>query len=234
MIRRLTLYTLATCLFGATLALARPPVWTVRDADSEMVLFVSIHMLPPASPRCGPQGRRRSLAGDSDRSRDRGLCCCSCRAAGPPAGASNLGRIAALRWPRAPAQGGVEETYGLSSAALQTLRPWMVEVVLSGAQTAKQGANAAGGVEQTLTADLDRTARLMALETLDQQTELFAGAVTRVQIASLEQALRKLVEDARGYDRLVTAWMAGDLKALRTLAVEIRCAASRSPSTSAI
>jgi hypothetical protein len=110
----------------------------------------------------------------------------------------------------------------------------MVEVVLSGAQTAKQGANAAGGVEQTLTADLDRTARLMALETLDQQTELFAGAVTRVQIASLEQALRKLVEDPRGYDRLVTAWMAGDLKALRTLAVEIRCAASRSPSTSAI
>ena len=48
MIRRLTLYTLATCLFVATPALALPPVWTVRDADSEMVLFGSIHILPPA------------------------------------------------------------------------------------------------------------------------------------------------------------------------------------------
>ena len=170
----------------------------MRDADSEMVLFVSIHMLPPASPRCGPQGRRRSLAGDSDRSRD---------------AASAAALVAPLA--RLPAH--------------QTL-----DGLLSGAQTAKQGANAGGGVEQTLTADLDRTARLMAFETLDQQAELFAGAATRVQIASLEQALRKLVKDPRGYDRLVTTWMAGDVKALRALAVEIRCATSRTPSTSAI
>ena len=203
MIRRLTLYTLATCLFVATPALALPPVWTVRDADSEMVLFVSIHMLPPTSPRCGPQGRRRSLAGDSDRSRD---------AASAAVLVAPLARLPAhqtldgllSRAGRARLRRG-EEAYGLSSAALQTLRPWMVEVVLSGAQAAKQGANAGGGVEQILTADLGRTARLMAFETLDQQTELFAGASPRVQIASLEQTLRELVEDLRGYDRLVTA-----------------------------
>ena len=28
-------------------AQAQPPVWFVRDADSEMVLFGSIHVLPP-------------------------------------------------------------------------------------------------------------------------------------------------------------------------------------------
>lgn len=41
-----------------------------------------------------------------------------------------------------------------------------------------------------------------------------------MKIASLEQTLRELVEDPRGYDRRVKAWMAGDVKALCTLAVD--------------
>ena len=36
---------LAGC--GAVEAQARPPVWTVRDADSELVIFGSVHVLPP-------------------------------------------------------------------------------------------------------------------------------------------------------------------------------------------
>ena len=36
---------LAGCV--ETPAQARPPIWTVRDADSEMVIFGSVHVLPP-------------------------------------------------------------------------------------------------------------------------------------------------------------------------------------------
>lgn len=38
---------LAAGLLAATPALADPPIWVVRDADTEMVLFGSIHALPP-------------------------------------------------------------------------------------------------------------------------------------------------------------------------------------------
>ncbi len=173
MIRRLTLYTLATCLFVATPALALPPVWTVRDADSEMVLFGSIHILPPALDwRPPPLDAALKVADDL--------------------------------WLEIPTDPGTAAA-ALVAPLARLPAHQTLDGLLSGAQTAKQGANAGGGVEQTLTADLDRTARLMAFETLDQQTELFAGASPRVQIASLEQTLRELVEDLRGYDRLVTA-----------------------------
>ena len=46
MIRGLCLGVLAAALLGAVPALALPPVWTVRDADSDMLLFGSVHMLP--------------------------------------------------------------------------------------------------------------------------------------------------------------------------------------------
>jgi len=177
MIRRLTFYTLATCLFVATPALALPPVWTVRDADSEMVLFGSIHILPPGLDwRPPPLDAALKVADDlwleipTDPGTAAALVAPLARLPAHQTLDGLLSRAGRARLRRG------EETHGLSSAALQTLRPWMVEVVLSGAQAAKQGANA----EQILTADLGRTARLMAFETQDQQTELFAGASPRV------------------------------------------------------
>ena len=43
---RLGLAALLTGLLTASAALARPPVWLVRDAASEVVLFGSVHILP--------------------------------------------------------------------------------------------------------------------------------------------------------------------------------------------
>ncbi|MEO8113382.1 MAG: TraB/GumN family protein, partial [Phenylobacterium sp.] len=42
-----TLVGALAALFVATGARAQPPVWVVRDADSEMVIFGSVHVLPP-------------------------------------------------------------------------------------------------------------------------------------------------------------------------------------------
>ena len=38
---------LAALSVACSTAQARPPIWIVRDADSEIVLFGSIHVLPP-------------------------------------------------------------------------------------------------------------------------------------------------------------------------------------------
>jgi uncharacterized protein YbaP (TraB family) len=105
--------------------------------------------------------------------------------------------------------------YALSNAQLQTLRPWMAEVVLSAAQAAKDGGSGAGGVEQSLSNDPNHPPRLMAFETLSQQVQMFAGPPEADQVASLEDTLKDLDGDPRAYDRLVKAWMAGDLKALQ-------------------
>ena len=44
---RFGLLALIAGLLSAGAAVARPPVWVVRDADSELVLFGSVHVLPP-------------------------------------------------------------------------------------------------------------------------------------------------------------------------------------------
>ena len=38
---------LAAALALAAPAAAKPPIWVVRDADSELVIFGSVHVLPP-------------------------------------------------------------------------------------------------------------------------------------------------------------------------------------------
>ena len=40
---------LAALLFTGP-ALAKPPVWIVRDADSEVLIFGAVHVLPPTEP----------------------------------------------------------------------------------------------------------------------------------------------------------------------------------------
>ena len=224
MIRGLCLGVLAAALLGAVPALALPPVWTVRDADSDMLLFGSVHMLP-AGLAWRPPALDAALKSADDLWLEIPTGSGSAATAAvliaplshlPPGQTldgllSNAGRARLRR---------AEAAYGLPHAALQTLRPWMAEIVLSGAQAAQQGADAGGGVEQALTAEVGRPAKLMAFETLEQQAQLFAGTPPRQQAASLEQTLRELVEDPHGYEALVAAWMSGDVKALRRLAVD--------------
>ena len=45
--RVLSFLALAVAIICGSRAWAMPPVWIVRDADSEMILFGSVHVLPP-------------------------------------------------------------------------------------------------------------------------------------------------------------------------------------------
>ena len=204
-------------------AAALPPVWIVRDADSELVLFGSIHILPP-----GLEWRPPALKAAFEKADDLWLEVPSDPASQQQAAAlvapltylppgqtldgklspAGRKRLAAAAW-----------DLSLSLPQLQTLRPWMAEIVISAAQAAKAGASGAGGAEQALVNDPNRPAKVEALESLAQQAALFAAAPEKEQIASLELSLRDVAKDPKGYDRLVAAWMAADLKTLDREAV---------------
>jgi uncharacterized protein len=203
-------------------ASALPPVWTVRDADSELVLFGSIHLLPPGLAWRPPAlDAALKVADDlwlevpSDPSAQAAAAAMAAPLSRLPpgerleqwlskAGARRLGRVA--------------RRLGLPIEQLQTVRPWMAEVLLSAAQAARAGAGA--GVEQQLAAHPDRPARVMAFETLEQQADLFAGRSDAEQAASLDRTLRDLERDPDAYRRLVRTWMNGDLRALKREALD--------------
>ncbi len=97
---------------------------------------------------------------------------------------------------------------------LERLRPWLAELTLAQAAYAREGADAADGVERQLTDTAAPQAERRAFETVSQQIAMFADTSAADQVASLMDTLREVQDDPGVYRRLMQAWLAGDLKAI--------------------
>lgn len=214
--------TLAAALLAALSlaapARAEPPVWIVRDADSEVVLFGSIHVLPPGL-AWRPKALDRALAEAQD---------LWFELPSGPAAEAEVARLAATLGILPPGQSlfrllpaedaallmKVARTYGVEPANLDRLEPWLAEVALAGAAYRKSGADTANGVEAQVSGSAPEAIRREAFETPAQQIRLFDEAPLPEQLASLRETLRELDTDPQAYDKLVRAWMAGDVRGL--------------------
>jgi len=203
---------------------AQPPVWVVTDADSVIVLFGSVHMLPP-----GLDWRPAELEAaledaddlwfelpiDAETSQEaahlaiqRGLL---------PKGETLSPKLSAKgreRLARATVR------LGANPAVVERMRPWLAEVTLGVAELARNGASGSDGVERAIAADAPAGAELRAFETPTQQIAFFADLPEKAQVASLENTLKQMEEDPKGFEKLVDAWMAGDLATLERMGLE--------------
>ena len=220
--RRLAAFAAVLALAGP--ARAEPPMWVVRDADSELVLFGSVHLLPPGlawrtAALDAALGRAEDLWLElpvDEASQQRGAKLAQQRML-LPKGQTLDGQLSAAGRARLRR---IAPGLGLTARQLQPLRPWMAEVTLTVALAQRAGATSGGGVEQTLTRDPNVTARRRAFETVEQQVALFADAPAKEQAAALEQTMREIEEDPLSYDRLAKAWAASDLAALQVEALD--------------
>lgn len=204
-------------------ALAKPPVWIVRDADSELVLFGSVHVLPDDldwRPQALTDGLARAedlwfempmdLEAEAESARlaaSRGLL---------PAGQSLQQLLPPKTWERLVV---AAQRYRLSPDMLARMEPWLAEVALSGAVYQLAGASPAKGVEKQVQAAAPAGAVRKAFETPAQQIAFFDEAPLADQIASLEHSLEEIERDPEAFSTLVGAWMAGDLAKLETIAI---------------
>lgn len=199
-------------------AQARPPIWTVRDADSEIVIFGSVHVLPPGLD-WRPKALDAALAKADDLWFELPI---------DPVSEARVGQLAATMG-RLPAgeslskllspQGAqrleaAAEGLGVSMAILDGFEPWFAEVMLASAEFVKAGADANSGVEKTIAATAPASAKRRAFETPEEQIAIFDSAPRAQQIASLEESLRELNSNPNAYDELIGHWLNGDLKAL--------------------
>ncbi|MBP6546022.1 MAG: TraB/GumN family protein [Phenylobacterium sp.] len=214
---KLGLLTLAALLLSGP-ALAKPPVWIVRDADSEMVIFGSVHVLPPGLDwRPAKLDAALSTAEDLWFELPMGQAT-ETEIAGLAASKGVLPHDQTLSALLSPAGGEAlakaGQRYGLAPGFLDRLEPWFAEVALAGAEFRAKGANTDSGVEKSVNATAPAGARRMAFETPAQQIALFDEAPVTAQVASLEDSLAQMDSDPDAYDRLIAAWMAGDTAAL--------------------
>ncbi len=207
---------LALCT-GATAA-AKPPVWVVSSPKGTLLLFGSIHLLPPGLD-WRPAALETALAGADElwtelpinAQTDFEANRAALARGGLPAGRSLYDLLAP------------DEAAKLRRAAVDLhcvpeavghMQPWMAEFTLSVADDARGGADAFNGVEEQVQAVTPLTAKRVALESARQQIGFLAGATVKDQIASLEWTLSEIEDDPASYRRVVDEWMASDLPGL--------------------
>jgi hypothetical protein len=203
--------------FAAGEALAQPPVWIAHGRHATVVLFGSVHLLPPGLDwRPAALDRALERANDlwfeipMDPAADLAANRAALALGLQPAGRSLSGELdAADRAHLARAA----KACGLPVEGLDRLDPWLAEVTLSVASYRQAGATVDDGVERQVAAVAARIQR-RAFETPAEQIAALAKASLPDQIASLDETLNELDEGQAAYDRLVAAWMSGDVKRL--------------------
>lgn len=205
-------------LFTAGPVQARPPVWVVSDHNSEVVLFGSVHVLPPGLD-WAPPALNRAIRDADDLWFELPI---------DPASEQETARLAADKGLLAPGQSlfkllkpadsarllKVARAYDVDPALIDRFKPWLAEVALSAAAYKKSGAGGDDGVEKALSAAAPATARRRAFETPAQQIGFFSGAPMDEQLASLNQTVQDMEKSPDEFLGMVRAWMAGDLARL--------------------
>ena len=196
-------------------AAGEPALWRIADDDSDIYLFGTVHVLPPALVWRGPRFEAAFASADElvveidTAAGDRGL---AERLGTLPAGQ----RLSDLLMP--PQRARLERVcagLGVAPAALQSKRPWLAAMQLSLAHAVANGFDPAAGVENVLVPEARaRGLRLSYLETAEQQVRLLAGFTPEQERAFLAASLRQIEEDENSLAVLAEAWARGDTSAL--------------------
>jgi uncharacterized protein YbaP (TraB family) len=204
-------------------AWAEPPLWTIHDADSTIVLFGSVHILPQIE--WEPKRLADALAKADDLWFEIPLDDAAQLAASQmaiqkgmlPEGQS----LTALLDPKDQARlTRICAKLGLPLANLDRLQPWLADATVSDILLSSQGAHPDQGVEQILQRQVPAAVPRRAFETPEFQLAMLSGASMKAQLASLKDTLRSIEDDPDSFNRLIGLWMKGDAKGLDKEAVE--------------
>ena len=211
---------LAAAFVTAAPALAEPAMWRVSDADSEILLFGSVHVLKPDTE--WRTGRLDTALQTSDEVFYELPMTAEAQAAAP-ALISQYG----VNTPDAPLSSWLTDAQnaqldrlatglGASGAQMEPLRPWLAMIQLSMGYTMLAGYDPMSGVEQTLAAESEDS-RERFFETYDDQFGFFANLPSEVESNLLVVTMDQIDSQPDQLDLMVDAWAAGDVTGLDAL-----------------
>lgn len=210
-------------LTAAAPAAAEPALWVVRDADSTLYLFGTVHVLKPGQDWRSPKVAKAMA--------DAQELVLEVQLPESPAEAQGLfmkygldpahplsSKLKPAEWAKLK---GVAAAMGMPEQAIIGMRPWLAAMTLQLAPLTKAGYDPQSGVEFKLTADAKASAKpINALESVEQQVRFFADMPPEAELAMLRAALEDVDEAVQELDRMVTAWSAGEPQKLEAAFVE--------------
>lgn len=200
-------------------AVPGPALWQVADKDTTIFLFGTVHALPKDGADWYDARIERAFAASDELVTEVDIANVansgqSLQAAGMlPEGQS-------LRAMMAPADRmKFEESLvglGLPIEAMDRFEPWYAAMTLSLLPVMRAGYDPETGAESKLTAAADGK-RKAALETVQQQIDLFDGLPMEAQLSFLRETVNSINKAATTLDAMVAEWMKGDADALAAL-----------------
>jgi len=198
-------------------ALAEPALWAIKDHDSTIYLFGTIHVLKPDTPwRSAKIDQALKSSGDLT---------LEIVGADDPAVMQPLvvkygldparplsTKIAADKYQHAVE---VAQASGVPAQALGMMRPWLAAVSLSMLPVIKAGYDPKSGVEIVLAGEAKAAGKAeKAFETPEQQIRFFADLPPKTEADFLNATLDDIDEGVGKIDKMVAAWAAGDVAEL--------------------
>ena len=197
-----------------------PALWVIKDADSTLYLFGTVHLLRPTT-AWGTD--RVDAAFDSADKLILEISNPDDQAAIIPLiqqhGLSPATPLSSLLTAEETAAlDAAARTLGLSAAQMDPFRPWFAALTLSIAPLAKAGYDPASGVELILKARAEAAGKpITGFETIDEQVRILAGFPEEDQLAFLRSTLEDFETATTDLDKLVASWATGDVEAIESL-----------------
>lgn len=212
-------------LGAAAPASAQPALWVVKDADSTIYLFGTIHLLKPET-RWQSEKLDKALADAKELWLEL-----------PTTNAEALqGEMMQLvtRYglsPATPLSKDLTEDEmktldeaarlaGLSGSQLNVFRPWFAALTISTAAMTRAGYDSASGVDSKIEAIFrGREITPKGLETAEEQIKVFAGMSREQELQYLRETMEEYKDAPVELDRMVAQWASADIAGMEEMFV---------------
>ncbi len=197
-------------------AVASPALWVIRNADTTIYLFGTVHLLPNDTAWRSPAldaalAKSRTLYIEITDDNPAAMATLVLQYGLDPAHplAERLDQAQRQHLSAAAAQAGVPG--GMET--LNMMRPWLAALTLATAPLLKAGLDPQHGVDKQLKAQMlagGKTA--LGLETAEQQIRFLADMPETTQLDFLRATLKDIDQGPALLNELIDAWKAGDVE----------------------
>lgn len=194
-----------------------PRLWVVKDADSTLYLFGTVHVLKPETPWGSARLDQAFASADeywfeiADINDAAGAVpIIQAKGVSPDRPLSSL-----LTAEEQADLDAAARSIGATAAQLDPLRPWFAALQLAMASITKAGYLPQNGGDQVLHARAAATGKpIKGFETMPQQIGFIADMSEEAQLAMLRSGLKEFDQAPVMLGRMVGAWSTGDVAAL--------------------
>jgi len=194
----------------------QPPIWVVSDADSEITLYPTIHILPPDVEWKSDELTKRIAdaeevwfeilpGSENDPALQQAMLTLGMAPGSSLTSKLSEEEVAALEKAVAP--------LGMPIQAIDQMQPWLVSTFVTVGALIDKGFDPNAGVEKQIE-PMANGKKFRALETAEGQMRMLASIPEEDQLEMLRQSLTDLDDDIEDLNDMVDDWAVGDVEDL--------------------